>query len=181
MLIGFSQDMYIEKILNPFNLQDSKIGFFPMSTGITLKNQWATTLDEQKRMSAIIYASALRSIMYAMIFPYLDVFHALSVASRFQSDYNEAHWTVLNSIPEYFWRTKNVFLVFGGKDELTINGYTDASFQTDNDGLGSQFDFVFCLNGGQWAISVPSKTWWPVQWQRSSILQYPMLQKKLFG
>ena len=32
-LIGLSQDTYIDKILNRFNMQDSKKGFLPMSHG----------------------------------------------------------------------------------------------------------------------------------------------------
>jgi hypothetical protein len=35
-LNGLSQDTYIDKILNRFNMQDSKKGFLPMSHGITL-------------------------------------------------------------------------------------------------------------------------------------------------
>jgi hypothetical protein len=35
-LIGLSEDAYIDKILNRFNIQDSKKSFLPMSHGITL-------------------------------------------------------------------------------------------------------------------------------------------------
>jgi hypothetical protein len=38
-LIGLSQDAYIDKILNRFNMQDSKKGFFPKSYGITLSKK----------------------------------------------------------------------------------------------------------------------------------------------
>jgi hypothetical protein len=38
-LIGLSQDAYIDKILNRFNMQDSKKGFLPMSHGITLSKK----------------------------------------------------------------------------------------------------------------------------------------------
>ena len=38
-LIGLSQDTYIDKILNRFNMQDSKKGFLPMSHGITLSKE----------------------------------------------------------------------------------------------------------------------------------------------
>jgi hypothetical protein len=41
-----------------------------------------------------------------------------------------------------------VFLVYGGEEELTVTGYTDASFQTDKDDSKSQSEFVFTLNGG---------------------------------
>ena len=42
----------------------------------------------------------------------------------------------------------DMFLVYGGEEELVVNGYTDASFQTDKDDLRSLSGFVFCLNGG---------------------------------
>jgi hypothetical protein len=38
-LIGLSQDAYIDKILNRFNMQDSKKGLLPMSHGITLSKK----------------------------------------------------------------------------------------------------------------------------------------------
>jgi hypothetical protein len=41
-----------------------------------------------------------------------------------------------------------MFLVYGGKEELVVTGYTDASFQTDPDELKSQSCFVFTINGG---------------------------------
>jgi hypothetical protein len=41
-----------------------------------------------------------------------------------------------------------MFLVYGGKTEIVVRDYTDASFQTDRDDLRSQSGFVFTLNGG---------------------------------
>jgi hypothetical protein len=38
-LIRLSQNAYIEKILNQFNMQDSKKDFLPMSHGITLSKR----------------------------------------------------------------------------------------------------------------------------------------------
>jgi hypothetical protein len=63
-LIGLSQDVYIDKILNQFNMQDSKKGFLPMSHDITLSKKYcSSTPDEQERMRAIPYALAIGSIM----------------------------------------------------------------------------------------------------------------------
>jgi hypothetical protein len=148
-LIGLSQDAYIDKILNRFNMQDSKKDFLPMSHGITLsKKQCPTDLDEQERMRAIPYASAIGSIMYAMICTCSDVSYALSVMSRYQSNYGEAHWTSVKNILKYLKRTKEAFLVFGGEEGLVVTLYNDASFQTDANDSKSQYGFVFCLNGG---------------------------------
>jgi hypothetical protein len=91
-LIGLSQDAYISKILNRFNMQDSKKGFLPMSHGITLSKKYCTSKpDEQERMRVIPYASPIGSIMHAMLYTCPDVSYALSVTSRYQSSYGEAH------------------------------------------------------------------------------------------
>ena len=55
----------------------------------------------------------------------------------------------VKNILKYLRRTKDLFLVFGGSvDEISVTGYTDASFQTDRDDFRSQSGYVFTLNGG---------------------------------
>ena len=73
--------------------------------------------------------------------------YALSVTSRFQSTYGEDHWTAVKNILKYLRRTKDLFLVYGLGD-LQVNGYTDASFQSDKDDCTSQSGFVFVMCGG---------------------------------
>ncbi|KAL4302699.1 hypothetical protein GQ457_10G012220 [Hibiscus cannabinus] len=105
-----------------------------------------STPQERERMSQIPYASAIGSIMYAMICTRPDLSYALSMTSRYQANPGEGQWTTVKSILKYLRRTKDVFLVDGGEEELHIKGYTDASFQTDKDDSRSQSSFVFCLN-----------------------------------
>ena len=132
-LIGLSQSAYIDKVLKLFSMQDSKRGYLPMSHGITLsKSQCPNTKDEQERISKIPYASAIESIMYVMLCTKPDVSYALSITSRYQSDPGESHWTAVKNILKYLRRSKDMFLVYGGlEDDLVVNGYTDASFQSD--------------------------------------------------
>jgi hypothetical protein len=99
-------------------------------------------------MSKVPYASAIGSIMYAMICTRPDVSYALSVASGYQADLGESHWTLVKNILKYLRRTKDVFLVYEGEEVLVVNGYTDAIFQTDTDDSQSQSGFVFTINGG---------------------------------
>ena len=51
-----------------------------------------------------------------------------------------------------------MFLVYGGDKELVVNGYVDASFDTDLDDSKSQTGYVFILNGGavSWCSSKQS-------------------------
>ncbi|KAG8485641.1 hypothetical protein CXB51_018879 [Gossypium anomalum] len=116
-LLGLSQGTYIDKVLKRFNMEESKRGFLPMRHGISLSKEICpSTPQERERMSKIPYASAIGSIMYAMLCIRLDVSYALSMTSS--------------------------------EEDLSVKGYTDASFQTDKDDSQSQSGFVFCLNSG---------------------------------
>jgi hypothetical protein len=53
--------------------------------------------------------------------------------------YDCQHWVTHNNILEYLGRTKDVFLVFGGLEDLAVNDYPDASFQTDLLGRDSSY------------------------------------------
>ena len=148
-LIALSQSTYIDKVLKRFRMENAKKGLLPMSHGTVLsKNQCPQTTDERADMTMIPYASAIGSIMYAMICTRPDVSYALSVSSRYQSDPGMAHWTAVKNILKYLNRTKEMFLVYGGDDELIVRGYTDAGFQTDPDDSKAQSGYVFTLNGG---------------------------------
>ncbi|XP_061336490.1 secreted RxLR effector protein 161-like [Gastrolobium bilobum] len=106
------------------------------------------TPAERERMERIPYASAIGSIMYAMLCTRPDVSYALSITSRYQSDPRESHWTAVKIILKYLRRTKELFLVYGGSNELKVKGFTDAIFQSDKDYCKSQLGFIYTLNGG---------------------------------
>ena len=99
-------------------------------------------------MSVIPYASAIGSIMYAMLCSRPDVCLAISLAGRYQSNPGVDHWTTVKNILKYLKRIKDMFLVYGGDKELAVNGYTDASFYTNPDDTKSQFGYAFILHGG---------------------------------
>jgi tRNA C32,U32 (ribose-2'-O)-methylase TrmJ len=66
-------------------------------------------------MTVTPYTSAIGSIIYTMLCMLPDVSYALSAMRRYQSNYGEAHWTILKNIVSYLRRTKEVFIVFGGE------------------------------------------------------------------
>ncbi|KAL0313117.1 UNVERIFIED_CONTAM: Retrovirus-related Pol polyprotein from transposon TNT 1-94 [Sesamum radiatum] len=95
----------------------------------------------------IPYTSAVGSIQYAVQCTRPDVAYALSVTSRYQTCAGEAYWSAVKSILKYLKRTKDMFLIYGD-GELILEGFSDASFQSDDDDAKSQSSFVFNLNGG---------------------------------
>ena len=59
---------------------------------------------------------------------------------------------------KYLKMTKDMCLVYGGDEELVVNGYVDARFDTDPDDSRSQTGYVFILNAGavSWCSSKQS-------------------------
>src|SRR5512140_1053385 len=133
-LIGLSQSTYLDKILKKFNMDQSKKGFLPMLQDMKLSSaQCPTTTEDIEEMSVIPYASAIGFIMYAMLCTRPDVNLAVSLVGRYQSNPGKEHWTAVKNILKYLKRTKHMFLVYGGDEELVVKGYVDASFDTDLD------------------------------------------------
>ena len=120
------------------------------------QTQCLTTVEDREKMKVIPYASAIGSIMYVMLCTRPDVCLAISfrpdvclaisLAGRYQSNPGVDHWTTVKNILKYLKRTKDMFLFYGGDKELVVNGYVDASFDTDSDDSKSQTRYVFLLN-----------------------------------
>jgi hypothetical protein len=68
-------------------MDQSKKGFLPVLQGVKLSvTQCPTTAEYRERMSVIPYASAIGSIMYAMLCTRPDVSLAISMVGRYQTD-----------------------------------------------------------------------------------------------
>ena len=145
-LLGLSQSMYIDTIVKRFGMENSKRGFIPIRHGVQISKEHSPkTPEDRALMEKITYASAIGSIMYAMLCTRPDVAFALSVTSRFQANPGESHWEAVKCILKYLRRTKDLFLVYG-REELKLQGYTDSSFQSDPDDSRSTSGFLFTLN-----------------------------------
>ena len=92
------------------------------------KTQCPSTTDERSMMDKVPYASAIGSIMYAMLCTRPDVSYALSVTSRYQANPGIQHWNATKNILKYLRKTKDIFLVYDNDSEFVVNSYTDASF-----------------------------------------------------
>ncbi|KAL0286961.1 UNVERIFIED_CONTAM: Retrovirus-related Pol polyprotein from transposon TNT 1-94 [Sesamum calycinum] len=98
----------------------------------------------------------IRNIQYAVQCTRPDVAYALSIMSKYQACAGEAYWTAVKTILKYLRRTKDMFLAYGG-GELVLEGYSDASFQSDDDDPKSQSRLAFKLNGLCLLGRVPSR------------------------
>ena len=85
-MLGLSHTTYIDQILARFSMRDSKKGFLLFKHGITLsKDQCPKTPNEIEKMKAVPYASAVGSLMYAMLYTIPDICFVVGMVSRYQS------------------------------------------------------------------------------------------------
>ena len=80
--------------------------------------------------------------MYAMLCTRPDIFYAVGVVSRYQSDPGVEHWTAMKHLLKYLKRTRDYMLVYSSGSLKTL-GYTDSDFQRDIDSSKSHQDM--CL------------------------------------
>ena len=147
-MLGLSQTSYIDEILARFNMQDSKKGFVPFKVGSSLSaNHRPKTPTEIERMRGIPYASAVGSLMYAMLCTRPDICFAVDMVSRYQLDPGEEHWIAVKHIFKYLRRTRDYMLVFQDESLVPI-GYTDSDFQSDRESRKFTSGYVFTFGGG---------------------------------
>ena len=153
--LWLSQERYVERILERFNMKEAKPVTTPLGGHYKLsKSLCPSTEEENKKMVAIPYSSAVGSLMYAMVCTRPDIAHAVGVVSRFLSNPGKQHWEAVKWIFRYLRRTFKLCLSFG-REKLVLEGYTDADMAGDLDGRKSTSGYLFTFAGG--AVSWQSK------------------------
>ncbi|KAA0048791.1 gag/pol protein [Cucumis melo var. makuwa] len=81
--LAMSQAYYIDKMLSRYKMQNSKKGLLPYKYGIHLsKEQCPKTSQEIEDMRNILYASAVGSLMYAMLCTRPDICYSVGMVNR---------------------------------------------------------------------------------------------------
>ena len=112
-------------------MQDSKPVKVPIPVGVNLSaEQCPKTQEEEEYMSHVPYASAVGSLMYAMVCTRPDIIHAVGVLSRFMSNPGKEHWTTVKRVFRYLRGTSDYGLCYQGRPGLErmldIRGFVDA-------------------------------------------------------
>jgi len=145
--LKLSQSEYVKKVLSRFNMNEAKPVSTPLGSHFKLsKEQSPKTEEERDHMSKVPYASAIGSLMYAMVCTRPDIAHAVGVVSRFMSRPGKQHWEAVKWILRYLEGSSDTCLCFTGAS-LKLQGYVDADFAGDIDSRKSTTGFVFTLGG----------------------------------
>ena len=153
--LHMSQKHYIEKVLERFNMDQAKVVSSPLATHFKLSTkQSPSTAKEMEDMSRVPYASAVGSLMYAMVCTRPDIAHAVGVVSRFLSNPGREHWDAVKWIMRYLRGTSDLRLTFGSGKPVLV-GYTDSDMAGDVDSRKSTSGYLITFSGG--AVSWQSR------------------------
>ena len=145
--LKLSQQKYIRKVLEKFNMTDAKARSTPMGSQLKLSKKQSPKTDEDKEeMAKIPYASAVGSLMYAMVCTRPDIAHAVGVVSRFMSNPGKEHWEGVKWLLRYLKGTSKVTLCFRRK-KVVLEGFADADLGGCADSGKSTTGYVFTIGG----------------------------------
>ncbi|PWA56329.1 Gag-Pol polyprotein [Artemisia annua] len=120
----------------------------PFPTNVKLSSKMSPSSEEERmEKSRVPYASAVGSLMFAMICTRPDIANAVGVVSRYMAEPGREHWEAVKRILRYIKGTSYDALCFGESD-LTVKGYVDSDYAGDLDGSKSTTGYVFTLSGG---------------------------------
>ena len=150
-----SQEQYIEKVLARFNMSKAKVVSSPLASHFKLSSRHSPSTDKEKEdMRRVLYASAVGSLMYAMVCTRPDIAYAVGVVSRFLSNPGRQHWEAVKWIMRYLRGTSKLKLTFGSGKPVLI-GYTDSDMAGDVDNRKSTSGYLMTFSGG--AVSWQSR------------------------
>ncbi|GKE58106.1 hypothetical protein Tco_1497291 [Tanacetum coccineum] len=109
-------------------MQDYKLILTPFPTDVKLSSKMSPSSEKERmEMSRVPYASAVGSLMFAMICTRPDIAHAVGVVSRYMAKPGRGHWEAVKRILRYIKGTSDVALCFGDSD-LIVTRYVDSDY-----------------------------------------------------
>lgn len=147
--LGLSHRAYIEKVLKKFNMSECSPNAAPILKGDKFSlSQCPKNALEKEQMTSIPYASAVGSLMHALVCTRPDIAFAVGMLGRYQSNPGIEHWKAAKKVMRYLQGTKNLMLTYKHVDCLEVVGYSDSDFAGCQDSRKSTLGYVFMLAGG---------------------------------
>jgi hypothetical protein len=148
-ILGLSQEAYINKVLERFNMKNCSPSVAPIVKGDKFElSQCPQNNFEREHMKNISYASAVGSLMYAQVCTRPDIAYAVGVLGRYQINPGVDHWRAAKKVMRYLQGTKNFMLMYKRTDNLEVIGYSDSDYAGCIDTRKSTSGYVFMLASG---------------------------------
>jgi len=141
--LKISQTKYVKKILSKFSMDGATLGeLLQTNQGSVTEDGLRESIHEQ-----VPYASAIRSLTYAMVCPRLDIAYGVGVVSRYMSNLGKkALGGSQVDFLRYLRGTLDTSLCFTSVD-FKLQGYVDTDLTSDVDSRKSTTGFIYTLGG----------------------------------
>ncbi|CAM8965119.1 unnamed protein product [Rhodiola kirilowii] len=146
--LALTQSHYIEKVLKKYKYLNCHLVNTPFESSKHLLP------NKGDPVSQLEYSRVIGSLMYAMTSTRPNIAFAVGKLSRYTSNPSVDHWQAVHRVLQYLKGTMNLGLVYS-KFPSVIEGYSDASWISNEEDHSSTSGWVFLLGGG--AISWASK------------------------
>lgn len=149
MKLWLSQEKYIEKVLERFNmnmvnnpLSTLLAGHFKLSS-----KEFPTSEKQKEEMLKIPFASTVSSLMYAMAYTRLDIAHAHGDKSRFLLNLGKQNQVAVKSNLRYLTGTSRFCLCYGNEN-LELSGDLDKDYVGDMNSRKSTLGYMMTFVRG---------------------------------
>ena len=91
--LSFSQEKYVEKILERFEMNKAKPVNVPLASHFKLSSGLCPrSVEENDYMSRVPYADSVGCLTYAMVCTRPNISHAVGVVSKYMENPGKLHW-----------------------------------------------------------------------------------------
>lgn len=139
--IFINQNAYIKKVVEKFNMQDSKRISTPADSSAIL-----TKLCEEGSVD-FPYRQAIGSLMFAAIVTRPDISYAVGEVSRYMDNPKPPHVSAVKRILRYLNKTAEMGIEYSGSS-TALRGYSDADYARDVDTRKSTTGYAFLVGEG---------------------------------
>ncbi|KAL2225610.1 UNVERIFIED_CONTAM: Retrovirus-related Pol polyprotein from transposon TNT 1-94 [Sesamum indicum] len=140
--IAISQSHYVEKIIEKFDYQNSRIAKTPYDPSVALfKNESGISVAQ------IRYSQIIGSLQYLANGTRPDISFSVSKLARYTSCPDKTNWGALDRVLRYLKGTVSLAIHYG-RFPVVLEGYNDASWIAKNSESNRCSGYVFTLGGG---------------------------------
>ena len=145
-ILGLSQETYINKFLERFNMKNCSPSVAPILKGDRFDlNQCPRNDFEWGHMKNIRYTSAIGSLIYAQVCTRPDIAFVIRVLGRYHSNPGIDDERATKKVMRYLQGTKDYMLMYRRTYSLEVIGYSDANFAGCFDSRKSTSGYIFKL------------------------------------
>ena len=139
------QSVYAGTVLHLFSMTHSKTIATPMKPP---RKNFSQDYPSKQPAGDVPYRSAIGCLIFLMVGTRTDTSDAVDKLSQHSEQPLVEHWVAVKRVLRYIAGTKDVGIVYGYSQNITLYGYTDSDWAGDTKTRKSTSGYAFIMAGG---------------------------------